>query len=68
LDATDRAVLHANKCKVAFNKKVLRSKAKEVVFRTDELVQVYDNTLDTMLSTSRKLLPRWSAPRRVVHQ
>ena len=33
-----------------------------------QLVQVYDNSLDTTLSTTCKLLPQWSAPRRIVQR
>ncbi|KIJ11411.1 hypothetical protein PAXINDRAFT_157324 [Paxillus involutus ATCC 200175] len=68
LDATDQAVLHATKCKATFNHKVLRSSAGEVIFEEGELVQVYNNTLDMMLTNTHKLLPRWSAPRRIIHR
>ncbi|KIJ57710.1 hypothetical protein HYDPIDRAFT_75462, partial [Hydnomerulius pinastri MD-312] len=53
---------HTVKRKTAFDRKVLRSKAGEVIFTVGELVQVYDNAQDTTLATTRKLLPRWSAP------
>ncbi|KIJ06548.1 hypothetical protein PAXINDRAFT_60016, partial [Paxillus involutus ATCC 200175] len=57
-----KAAQHAIARKAIFDRRVLRSKAGEVVFKTGELVQVYDNALDNTLSTARKLLPRWSAP------
>ena len=37
----------------------------EVIFRAGDLVQVYHSNLDFMLSTERKLLPKFSAPRQV---
>ena len=37
----------------------------EVIFRARDLVQVYRSDLDFMLSTERKLLPKFSAPRQV---
>ncbi|KAF8833876.1 hypothetical protein BDN67DRAFT_866553, partial [Paxillus ammoniavirescens] len=66
LDATDLTALHAAKCKTAFDHKVLNSTPGEVVFNDGQLVQVYDNALDTTLSTTHKLLPHWSAPRQVL--
>ena len=51
-----------------FNRKVLQTNAGEVVFETDQLVQVYDNSLDITLSTTCKFLPRWSAPQRIVQR
>ena len=56
------------KRKAAFDHKVLRTNAGEVIFTEDQLVQVYDNSLDTTLSTTCKLLPQWSAPRRIVQR
>ncbi|KAF8837440.1 hypothetical protein BDN67DRAFT_865141, partial [Paxillus ammoniavirescens] len=66
LDATDLAALHAAKRKAAFGCKVLNSTPGEVIFDDGQLVQVYDNALDTTLSTTCKLLPCWSAPRRIL--
>ena len=66
LDGASRTALHTIKRKAAFDRKVLRTNAGEVVFTKDQLVQVYDNSLDTTLSTAHKLLPQWSAPRRVI--
>ncbi|KIK74089.1 hypothetical protein PAXRUDRAFT_95456, partial [Paxillus rubicundulus Ve08.2h10] len=66
LDAMDLAALHATKCKAAFDHKVLNSTPGEVVFNKGELVQVYDNALDTTLTTTCKLLPHWSAPRQIL--
>jgi transposase InsO family protein len=68
LDGANRAALHAIKRKAAFDRKVLRTNAGEVIFESDQLVQVYDNSLDTTLSTTRKLLPQWSAPRRIAQR
>jgi transposase InsO family protein len=68
LDAADKAAQHAIARKAIFDRRVLRSKAGEVVFKTGELVQVYDNALDNTLSTARKLLPRWSALKHIANQ
>ncbi|KAF8546063.1 hypothetical protein OG21DRAFT_1379318, partial [Imleria badia] len=68
LDGASHAALHEIEQKVAFDRKVLRTNAGEVVFTEDQLVQVYNNSLDTTLSTTRKLLPQWSAPRRIVQR
>ena len=68
LDGANHTALHAAKRKAAFDRKVQRTNAEEVVFTEDQLVQVYDNSLETTISTTRKLLPRWSAPRRIVQQ
>ena len=51
-----------------FDCKVLQTNAGEVVFETDQLVQVYDNSLDITLSTTRKHLPQGSAPRHIVQR
>ncbi|KIK78584.1 hypothetical protein PAXRUDRAFT_61220, partial [Paxillus rubicundulus Ve08.2h10] len=53
---------HTAKRKTASDRKVLNSTPGEVVFNGGQLVQVYDNALDTTLSTMHKLLPLWSAP------
>ena len=37
-----------------------------VTFTNSQLVQVHDATAETTFTTSKKLLPRWSAPHRVV--
>ena len=38
----------------------------EVIFEPGDLVQVYRSDLAYTFSSTRKLLPRWSAPRKVV--
>ena len=63
LDGASRIATHAAQRKAIFDRRVERSKAGHVVFKPGQLVQIYDSTLDNTLSTSRKLLPRWSAPR-----
>ena len=68
LDGTNCTVLHATKRKAAFDRKVQHTNAGEVIFTQDQLVQVYDNSLSTTLSTTRKLLPQWSAPRHIVQR
>ncbi len=66
LDGYEAAVLHALKRKEAFDKRVQNSTAGEVVFEKGQLVQVYRNDLDYTFKTERKLVPKWSIPRRVV--
>ena len=39
---------------------------REVLFEPGQLVQVYRNDLTYTFKTERKLLPRWSPPRRIV--
>lgn len=68
LDGANHTALHAVKRKATFDRKVQRTNAGEVVFTENQLVQVYDNSLDTTLSTMRKLLPQWSAPCRIVQR
>lgn len=68
LDATDLAALHAAKHKAMFDQRVARSALGVVTFESGQLVQVHDNSLNTTLSTTCKLPPRWSAPRRIVDQ
>ena len=67
-DGASHAALHVIKRKAVFDHKVLQTNAGKVVFTEDQLVQVYDNSLNTTLSTTRKLLPQWSAPRRIVQR
>ncbi len=66
LDGYEAAILHALKRKEAFDRRVKNSRAGEVVFETGQLVQVYRNDLDYTFKTERKLIPKWSIPRRVV--
>ena len=59
----DRATLHVTQRKAVFNRSILSSSTGEVIFTHDQLVQVHESAWETMLSTSRKLCPQWSAPR-----
>lgn len=66
LDGYERVAHQARRRKAAFDKRVEGSKAGPVTFETGELVQVYRSDLDYTFKTERKLLPKWSTPRRVV--
>ena len=66
LDAMDLTAVHTIKRKLKFDQRVILSRTGEVAFDEGQLVQVYDNAADMMFATSKKLLPRWSAPWRVV--
>ena len=68
LDGYSEAVHHAIRRKARFDRKVLKSKAGEVVFHRGQLVQVYRSDLENTLSTDKKLAIRWSHPRRVVER
>jgi hypothetical protein len=68
LDGYSEAVHHAIRCKARFDRKVLKSKAGEVVFHRRQLIQVYRSDLENTLSTEKKLALRWSHPRRVVER
>jgi len=65
LDRYAEAVHHAVQRKTAFNRRVTTSKAGVVEFKKGQLIQVYDNKLASTLSTTCKLAPMWSSPRRV---
>ena len=65
-DGYSQMVDHAERRKAAFDKEVCARPPKEVIFETGDLVQVYRSDLDFTFSTDRKLLPKFSAPRRVV--
>ena len=49
-----------------FNKQVPGRSPREVVFKAGDLVQVYRSDLDYTFKSDRKILPKFSAPRRVV--
>jgi hypothetical protein len=66
LDGYGQIVDHANRRKKVFDRKILKTAPREVIFRAGDLVQVYRNDLDFTFATTRKLTPKWSAPRRVV--
>ena len=53
-------------CKTAFDRRLLAQAPREVVFRAGDLVQVYRSDLDFTFKSDKKLLPKFSAPRRVV--
>jgi hypothetical protein len=65
-DGYSQIVEHAQRRKAAFDKVVLAHPPREVTFRAGDLAQVYRSDLDFTLATDRKLLPKFSAPRRVV--
>jgi len=65
LDGYDEVVRHAIKRKAAFDKKLLQRAPGEVIFKTGQLVQVYRSDLDYTFKAERKLIPKWSVPRRV---
>ena len=65
-DGYAHIVDHAHLRKATFDKQVLSRAPREVIFKAGDLVQVYRSDLDFTLSTDRKILPKFSAPRRVV--
>ncbi|KAG6839263.1 hypothetical protein C0991_004332 [Blastosporella zonata] len=66
LDGYAAAVHHALKWKSTFDKRVLAETKEEVTFKSGDLVQVYRSDLDYTFKMDRKLLPKWSIPRRVI--
>jgi hypothetical protein len=67
-DGYANIVDHTHRWKAAFDKQVLSRPPQEVIFRARDLVQVYCSDLDYMFKTEQKLLPKFSAPRRVIHR
>lgn len=65
IDGYEEMVRHAIKRKMAFDKRVLKTAPGEVIFNRGQLVQVYRNDLDYTFKADRKLLPKWSVPRRI---
>ena len=65
-DGYAHIVNHALNRKAAFDKRVTNNSPREVIFRAGDLVQIYRSDLDFTLSTERKILPKFSAPRRVI--
>jgi hypothetical protein len=65
-DGYSQIVEHAQRRKAAFDRRVLAHPPREITFKSGDLVQVYRSDLDYTFSTDRKLLPKFSAPRRVV--
>ncbi|THU97912.1 hypothetical protein K435DRAFT_604962, partial [Dendrothele bispora CBS 962.96] len=68
LDGYDRMVRHGLKRKEAFDRRVEKQTGKEVVFAKGDLVQVHKSELENTFKTEKKLMPRWSVPRRVVER
>jgi hypothetical protein len=68
LDGYTGRVEYALERKAAFNRKVLGSKAGEVVFEIGQLVQVFCSDLTHTMSNERKLTVKWSEPHRVQQQ
>jgi len=66
LDGYAEIIEHANRRKLAFDKNVLATAPREVIFRAGDLVQVYRSDLDYTFKTERKMEPKFSAPRRVI--
>ena len=67
-DGYAQIVDHAHQRKTAFDKRISDHAPREVIFRAGDLVQVYRSDLDYTFKTERKMLPKFSAPRRVVHR
>jgi hypothetical protein len=67
-DGYSQIIEHAERRKATFDRQVLAHSPREVVFRAGDLVQVYRSDLDFTFATERKLLPKFSAPRRVVNR
>ena len=65
-DGYAHTVDHALRRKATFDKQVLGRSPREVVFKAGDLVQVYRSDLDYTFKSDRKILPKFSAPRRVV--
>ncbi|KAJ7622610.1 hypothetical protein DFH06DRAFT_905815, partial [Mycena polygramma] len=68
LDAHAGRVAYAAGRKAAFDRKVMGSRAGEVVFKPGELVQVFCSDLARTVSNDRKLTCRWSEPHRVTQR
>jgi transposase InsO family protein len=68
LDAHREAVEHAILRKAAFDRKLTKTQGGPVAFEQGELVQVFRSDLTTTVSNDRKLIPRWSEPRRIKEQ
>lgn len=66
VDGYANMVDHASKQKEKFDKKVMGRAPKEVIFKAGQLVQVYRSDLTYTFKVERKMVPKWSAPRRVV--
>ena len=67
-DSYAQIVDHAQRRKAAFDKHVLSRSPWVVVFWAGDLVQVYCSDLNYTFKTDRKLLPKFSAPHRVINR
>ena len=65
-DGYSQIVDHSLRRKAAFDKRVLANPPREVMFQAGDLVQVYRSDLDYTFKSDRKLVPKFSAPQRVV--
>lgn len=67
LDGYSEMVDHAVRRKAQFDKKVMTRAPKAVIFKTGSLVQVYntDYEVGATFRVERKMVPMWSAPRRI---
>ena len=68
LEGYDSAIHHAIRRKKVFDKRVTKDPTGVVTFSPGDLVQVYHSDLDYTFKTERKLLPKWSPPRRIAEQ
>jgi hypothetical protein len=66
LNSYAQIVLHVSRRKAIFNKCMLKTHPKEVIFKLGDLVQVHRTDLTFTHSNDRKLTPRWSPPFRIV--
>jgi hypothetical protein len=64
-DGYAHAVRHGTARKAVFDRRVLESKAGEVIFEAGDLVQVLDPKYKKTFLTSKKILPEWSGAFRV---
>jgi hypothetical protein len=67
-DGYAQIVDHAERRKATFDNQVLRRSPREVIFHSGDLVQVYRSDLDFTFLADKKILPKFSAPRRVVRR
>ena len=65
LDGYEAIVHHAVSRKGVFDRRMLAKKPGQVIFKRGQLVQIYRSDIDYTFKTERKLLPKWSQPRRV---
>jgi hypothetical protein len=68
VDGYAHTIEHAARRKGAFDRRLLAKFPREVIFKPGQLVQVYRNDLTYTFKTERKLLPRWSPPRRIINR